>query len=252
VQGGQPLLQATGMVVEYSRRTVAVAGVDVAIAPGAAIGIVGLNGAGKTSLLRGLSGFIASETGRLTAGDVLWKGEPINRLDPTERSRRGIVLVSERDKIFKALTVMDNLTVATRGAPDRSVPIDDLMQLFPSLGRRAKSPAGYLSGGERQMLALARALYQGPELLLVDELSLGLAPVVVKSLIESVSMLRSNRTLSMILVEQNASTLTDIVDEVLLMANGRIVHRGDANRLRESGAIEEILLGYAATEKESV
>jgi branched-chain amino acid transport system permease protein len=242
-QGKQPLLHATGMVVEYSGRTIAVAGVDFAIMPGSVIGVVGLNGAGKTSLLRGLSGFIASETGRMTAGDVLWKGQPINRLDPTDRSRRGIVLVSERDKIFKSLSVMDNLTVAARGSSDRAMPIDALMDLFPSLARRANSAAGYLSGGERQMLALARALYQGPELLLVDELSLGLAPVVVKSLIEAIRALRLNRTLSMVLVEQNAAILTDVVDEVLLMANGHIVHRADANELQESGVLEEILLG---------
>ena len=241
--GKQPLLHAVGMVVEYSRRTIAVAGVDFAIMPGSVIGVVGLNGAGKTSLLRGLSGFIASETGRVTAGDVFWKGQSINWLDPTERSRRGIVLVSERDKIFKSLSVMDNLTVAARGSSDRAMPIDALMDLFPSLARRANSAAGYLSGGERQMLALARALYQGPELLLVDELSLGLAPVVVKSLIEAICALRLNRTLSMVLVEQNAAILTDVVDEVLLMANGHIVHRGDANELQESGVLEEILLG---------
>lgn len=240
------LLHATNLSVEYGRRTMALDRIELTIVPGAVVGILGPNGAGKTSLLRALSGFTPAETGEVTTGEVFWKGRQLSGLGPTERSRMGIVLVSEREKIFKSLTVMDNLLVAQSGASGMS--IEALLELFPVLARRIKSQAGFLSGGERQMLALARALYQGPELLLVDELSLGLAPVAVRSLIEAVITLRSSRQLAMVLVEQNASILMDIVDELHLMRNGRIVRSGVPSELHASGALEDVLLGRVSDE----
>lgn len=240
---GAAALEARGIVVDYGPVR-AVSDVDVQVPRGSVVGVIGLNGAGKTSLLRALSGFTPAETGRVPQGTVFLDGQDVSRLGPAGRTRQGLVLVPEREKIFKTLTVDENLSAAVAGPAERSLSKDAIYELFPALMRRRELPAGFLSGGERQMLSLARALYQGPTVLLIDEMSLGLAPVVVKDLVAAVRHLRREAALSILLVEQNPAILLDLADIVLVIRQGRVVDSGPPAHTLEASRLERTFLGH--------
>jgi len=240
------LLKVEKLEVTYHRAVTAVQGVTLAVEAGQIVALLGTNGAGKTTTLRAISGFLGRDDARVTEGAITFKDARIENAAPHENTRRGIVLVPERDKVFPNLTVAENLVAPVpRGtaAAERRRREAMVYQFFPRLAELATRVGGLLSGGERQMLALASALVCRPELLLVDELSLGLAPVVVEDLLRRLTEIRRELGITILLVEQSATVALAIADYGYVMENGRIVVDGTAERLRSHPDIQEFYLG---------
>ena len=236
------LLKLEKLEVVYQRVITAVQGVSLEVPKGSIVALIGTNGAGKTTTLRAISGFIGLDDARVTEGAILYRGERIENRPPYRVTALGIVLVPERSKVFENLTVEENLdAVVSRGGAN--VEKDFAYQYFPALLPLRRKGAGYLSGGERQMLAIGSALMCAPELLLVDELSLGLAPLVVAELGRSLRAIRDRLGTTLLLVEQNAQAALDIADYGYVMENGRIVLDGTPERLRAHQDVREFYLG---------
>jgi branched-chain amino acid transport system ATP-binding protein len=248
------LLAVDKLEVVYHRAISAVQGITLAARRGQIVVLLGTNGAGKTTTLRAISGFLGIDDARVTEGTIVFRGERIENRLPHEITRRGVVLVPERDKVFPNLTVAENLLAPVwpgTGRAERRRREALVYQFFPRLAELRNRVGGLLSGGERQMLALAGALVCGPELLLVDELSLGLAPVVVDDLLRRLLDIRRELGLTILLVEQSAAFALEIADYGYVMESGRIVLDGTAERLRGHGDIQEFYLGQAAGERRS-
>jgi branched-chain amino acid transport system ATP-binding protein len=248
------LLAVEQIEVVYQRAITAVQGVSLAVAPNQIVALLGTNGAGKTTTLRAISGFLGIDDARVTAGAISFKGERLDNRPPHEIARRGVVLVPEREKVFPNLTVAENLVApVARGvsAAEHRRQREDIFHFFPRLAELRSRVGGLLSGGERQMLALASGLVCRPELLLVDELSLGLAPVVVEDLIRKLADIRRELGIAILLVEQSAAVALEIADYAYVMENGRIVLDGDRARLRGHQDIQEFYLGQTGGDRRS-
>jgi branched-chain amino acid transport system ATP-binding protein len=206
---------------------------------GAFLGILGRNGVGKTTLLKAISGPV-----RPSSGSVVMSGFDVSSADTCAISQRGIALVLDRKGIFSSLSVMDNLNLAARMHRDKSQKwsVDDVLQLFPRLAERSNAPGGGLSGGEQQMLAIARALLCQPELLLLDEPTEGLAPKIVDEVVHMLQRLRSVG-LTAIVVDQRLETVFDTCDEVIVMSRGTPALQSTSAHLRASPEILEEHLG---------
>jgi branched-chain amino acid transport system ATP-binding protein len=242
----QPLLVLSGVEVVYNRVATAVQGISLAVAGGTIVALLGANGAGKTTTLRAISGFIGLDAARVTRGTIEFAGQRIENLPPDAVAALGIVLVPERDKVFENLSVAENLAAAVArksGRRGREQRTELVYAYFPALARLRDREAGYLSGGERQMLGLGSALMCEPEMLLIDELSLGLAPLVTAALIERLVVISREQGLTILLVEQNAAVALEIADYAYVLENGRIVLDGEAPRLLANPEIREIYLG---------
>lgn len=216
----QALLQVEGLTVRYGAGPV-VRGVSLAVAAGRVAALLGANGAGKSSTLRAIAGLEASQ------GRVLFEGQDISALSTAQRFRAGIVYVPEGRAIVTALTVAENLTlgsyfVAARLRAQRQAMVLDF---FPEIANRLQAPAGLLSGGEQQMLAIGRALMSGPRLLLLDEPSLGLAPLLVARVYERLAAIQKEQQLSALLVEQSLHAAAKLASEAWVMRHGQIVAR---------------------------
>jgi len=249
-----PLLRVDKLEVVYHRTITAVQGISLAAEAGNIVAILGNNGDGKSTTLRAISGFLGIDDARVTDGTVTFKGERIENRPPHENTRRGIVLVPERDKVFPNLTVAENLAAPVpRGiSPAERRRREALVyQYFPQLAQLKSRISGLLSGGERQMLAIASAIVCRPELLLVDELSLGLAPVVVADLLRRLAAIRRELGISILIVEQSATVALEIADYGYVMESGRIVLDGTAERLRSHPDIQEFYLGRTGGERRS-
>jgi branched-chain amino acid transport system permease protein len=234
------LLTVTDLNVQYSSGANAVAGVSIEVREGQIVAILGRNGAGKTSLLRGIGGFFRSEEVRVR-GAVRFDGLDVSRKHPIQVARKGIVLVPERDKIFRNLTVSEHLKLAsTRSSRRRS---DDLVAALGPLAEKRNTPAGLLSGGQRQMLAIGMALCADPRLLMVDEFSLGLAPIAIHEIGDLLRDVAERLKLSMLLVEQNTSAALHIADYIYLMDSGEIVADGSSDNFRDTSALSKAYLG---------
>jgi branched-chain amino acid transport system ATP-binding protein len=236
------LLKLEKLEVVYQRVITAVQGISLEVPKGSIVALLGTNGAGKTTTLRAISGFIGLDDARVTEGAILYRGERIENHPPHRVTALGIVLVPERSKVFENLTVEENLDAAVPRA-GANFEKDFVYQYFPALLPLRRREAGYLSGGERQMLAIGSALMCAPELLLVDELSLGLAPLVVAELSRSLRAIRDRLGTTLLLVEQNAQAALDIADYGYVMENGRIVLDGTPERLRAHQDVREFYLG---------
>jgi len=250
----QPLLAIDKLEVVYHRAITAVQGITLALGAGRIVALLGTNGAGKTTTLRAISGFLGIDDARVTEGAITFKGERIENALPHENTRRGIVLVPEREKVFPNLTVAENLVApVARGmaANERRRREALAYQFFPRLGDLRNRIGGLLSGGERQMLALASGIACAPELLLVDELSLGLAPVLVEDLLHRLGEIRRELGIAILIVEQSATVALEIADYGYVMENGRIVLDGTAQRLRGHPDIQEFYLGRKSGERRS-
>ncbi len=248
------LLGIDKLEVVYQRAITAVQGITLAVEAGQIVALLGTNGAGKTTTLRAISGFLGIDDARVTEGAIVFKGERIENGLPHQNTRRGIVLVPERDKVFPNLTVAENLIApvprgVTRAERRRREAL--VYQFFPQLGDLKNRIGGLLSGGERQMLALGSAIVCRPELLLVDELSLGLAPVVVEDLLRRLIEIRRELGITILIVEQSATVALEIADYGYVMENGRIVLDGTAERLRSHPDIQEFYLGHTSGERRS-
>jgi branched-chain amino acid transport system ATP-binding protein len=236
------MLEVEQLVVRYGAVT-ALAGVSLTVAAGEVVAIVGANGVGKTTLLRSLAGML-----RPAAGRIRLRGEDVTRLAGHQRVRRGVVLVPEGRRLFADLSVHDNLrlgafhrrhgnTAELRGDLDRCY------ALFPDLQRRTGQLAGTLSGGQQQMVAVARGLMAKPALLLLDEPSLGLAPLVIRQIFRTLVELRRSMNLSIVLVEQDAQAALGIADRGYVMQRARIVLTGTGAELRDDPLTREIYFG---------
>jgi ABC-type branched-subunit amino acid transport system ATPase component len=218
-------LRVRDLRVVYPNGAMGVDSVSFDAPPGRIVAVLGRNGAGKTSLLTGIAGSLRGERVTVT-GSVELAGSQIAGIGPVRANRAGIVLVPERDKIFPSLTVTENLAVVTPKTPGSRA---GLPLRFPALERRTESRAGMLSGGERQMLALSMAVVQRPCALLVDELSLGLAPVIVKELMNALRGMADSLAIPVVVVEQDAVAALKVADYLYVLDRGRIVWQGGAN-----------------------
>ena len=242
------LLAVDKLEVVYKRAITAVQGISLHVPRGRIVAVLGTNGAGKTTTLRAISGFLGIDDARVTDGSVRFKGSRIENRPPHAVARLGVALVPERDKVFPNLTVAENL--AAPEAPslaraERRRREQQILHFFPHLAELRGRLAGLLSGGERQMLAIGSALVCNPELLLIDELSLGLAPVIVESLSQQLLAIRRELGLTILLVEQSATAALAIADYGYVLENGRVVLDGTAERLRDHQDIKEFYLGHA-------
>src|ERR1019366_3173146 len=241
------LLQVEKLEVVYHRNITAVQGISLSVHAGQIVAILGSNGAGKSTTLRAISGFLGVDDARVTDGSVTFNGRRIENRPPNEITRLGIVLVPERDKVFPNLTVAENLAAPFSPSQYNRRDSEDIAyQFFPRLAELRTRTAGLLSGGERQMLALASALVCRPELLLVDELSLGLAPVVVEELIGRLAQIRHELGITIVIVEQSAAVALSVADYGYVLENGQVVLDGDGARLRAHGDIQEFYLGQSS------
>ena len=239
-------LQVENLEVTYNRVIVAVQGVSLIVPKNSIVALLGTNGAGKSTTVRAISGFLPVDDAEIKKGAIRFQQQSILGLPPYDIARRGVVLVPERRKIFETLTVEDNLRLAhgPKGDDDdKSARIKQLFDIFPILGARRDQTSGYLSGGERQMLAISQALLCNPKVLLVDELSLGLAPHLVKELMLRVRDLREVFGIAILLIEQDASSALAIADYGYIMEGGRIVFEGEAEKLRSHQDVQEFYLG---------
>jgi ABC-type branched-subunit amino acid transport system ATPase component len=234
------LLELTDVSVDYRGGAQAVAGVSATVGSGQIVGVVGRNGSGKTSLLRAVAGFLPSELVRV-GGSIVLDGREIARHHPGQTGRAGVVMVLERDKAFPGLTVAEHFRVIPAGKDE----IEKAIAHFPALDALRNRRAGLLSGGERQMLALAMAIARSPRVLLVDEMSLGLAPVVVHSLLSVLGGLRDELGLTVVLVEQDLSLLADVADQIYVLSNGTVARSGPASGF-DREALREAFFGGTA------
>jgi len=240
------LLSVNSVEVVYDQVSLAVKGVSIEVPEAGLVALLGANGAGKSTILKAISGLLAPERGTVSRGTITFAGADILALDPPARVRRGIVHVLEGRKVFEHLTPAENLMAATTMHSDRAMiaaMIEHMFDLFPRLATRAKAKAGYLSGGEQQMLAIARALMTKPKLLLLDEPSLGLAPLLVDEIFDIITKINREQGVAVLLVEQNAVAALDVVQHAYLIEQGRIVMSGTAEVLRENPDIKEAYLG---------
>jgi branched-chain amino acid transport system ATP-binding protein len=236
------ILRVEKLEVTYHRIITAVQGVSLEVPKGSIVALIGNNGAGKTTTLRAISGFLGLDEARVTEGRIVFHGTDLANVAPHRISRLGIALVPERSKIFENLTVEENRDAAVPAASS-DFSEEAVYELFPALKRLRTREAGYLSGGERQMLAIGSALRCAPELLLIDELSLGLAPLIVQELLARLRAVRDRLGTTLLVVEQNARIALDFADYGYVMENGRVVLDGTPERLRGHQDVQEFYLG---------
>jgi branched-chain amino acid transport system ATP-binding protein len=231
------LLEVEGLTAGYGAAPV-LHEIDLAVPPGRIVAVLGANGAGKTTLLRTLSGLLAA-----TAGQVRFDGHDLRGVRVEQMVRRGIAHVPEGRGVITELTVDENLRLGGLWRKPRPA-LEEIYDLFPALARRRAQPGHQLSGGERQMLAIGRALAAGPRLLLLDEPSLGLAPRVTGQIMTLLRDLRDRTGLAVLLVEQNVRSALSVADEALVLALGRVVARGPAADLRDDAELRHAYLGF--------
>jgi len=239
----EPLLVVNKLEVVYFHVSTAIQGVSFQVSEGQIFAIIGANGAGKTTTLRTISGFLGSDNAYITDGEVRFMGERLNDFSPYKITSKGIALVPERNKVFETLTTEENLAISVSRTGTQKEMERKIYEYFPKLYERRKHLAGLLSGGERQMLAMGQALLCSPKLLLVDELSLGLAPLIVTHLIQTLMKMKQDLGLTLLMVEQNAAVALRIADYAAVMENGRIVFDGTPQKLMGHQDVREFYLG---------
>ena len=244
----RPLLSARNLSVVYNRAVLAVEGLSIEVMPGEIVALLGANGAGKSSTLKALSGLLAREGGAATA-DVLKIGATDVIDAPAHRIvELGAAHVPEGRGLFQDLTVEDNLKMGgysvRRG--DLLAAMEEVYALFPRVAERRRQLAGYLSGGEQQMVAIARAMVSRPKLLMLDEPSLGLAPQIIDTIFDSLIALRETQGLGVLLVEQNARLALEVARHAYIMENGRVVMSGEAEELARRDEVRGLYLGISS------
>jgi len=240
------MLTLSNVEVIYDSVILVLKGVSLAVREGTVTTLLGANGAGKTTTLKAVSGLLRAERGEVTKGSVELDGQRLDRLAPHEVVRRGVVQVFEGRRVFEHLTTEENLIAGGHIQPDGERVkdgIERVFQYFARLKERRSVQSGYLSGGEQQMLVIGRALMSNPKVILLDEPSLGLAPLLVEEIFSIVQRLSREQKLTVLLVEQNATLALDVAEHGYVMENGRIVLDGPAAALRDNADIKEFYLG---------
>jgi branched-chain amino acid transport system ATP-binding protein len=244
------LLEIANIEVKFSKIILVLKGLSINVPEGAIVALLGSNGAGKSTILKAVSGLLDFEDGEVTRGDILFQGESLLRplASPAGIVKRGICQVFEGRRILDELTVEENLKMGAytvHKGKAMSLDMQRIFNYFPVLRERRKQVAGYLSGGEQQMLAVGRALMSDPKMILLDEPSLGLAPLLRKQLYGIIDRINKERKITILLVEQNAKMAFSVADYVYVMENGKIVTEGSASELRENRNIQEFYLGLS-------
>jgi branched-chain amino acid transport system ATP-binding protein len=241
----QMMLEIAGLSAGYARKGLALENIAFTVPKGGIVALLGANGAGKTTLIRAVTGLLDLHHGQILTGSVLLGGEPVESLPAYRRVRMGMSQVPEGRMVFKQLSVEDNLLVGASILPRSQVRsgLDEIYQLFPRLLERRQQAAGWLSGGEQQMLALGRALIARPKLLLVDELSLGLAPLIVKSIYQQLRLVGESMGTSMLVVEQNAHVALEFANSAVILERGRVAFSGTVAEVAASAVVQESYLG---------
>ena len=242
------MLRLNNIEVIYHNVILVLKGVSLEVAPGKIVALLGGNGAGKTTTLKAVSGLLRTEVGDVTDGSIEFEGERIDRKNPEEIVKLGIVQVMEGRRLFDHLTVEENLRASAYVTGDGArlkQDLDSVYGYFSRLKDLRHSVAGYLSGGEQQMLVIGSSLMIHPKVVLLDEPSLGLSPKLVQEIFDIVKKINTEEKTGMLLVEQNVRAALDIAEYGFVMENGRVVLDGPADKLRENEDIKEFYLGLS-------
>jgi branched-chain amino acid transport system ATP-binding protein len=246
------MLNLNNVEVIYNDVILVLKGMSMEVPEGKIVGLLGSNGAGKSTTLKAISGLLKPEDGEVTDGNIQFNGKEIHHRDAADIVRLGIFQVMEGRRVFEHLTVEENLAAGGytrrdgRGAPTARSFQDDVEMVygyFPRLKERRRQTAGYLSGGEQQMLAIGRALMAKPRLMMLDEPSLGLAPLLVREIFAIIKRINQEQGTTILLVEQNANLTLSVADYAYIMENGRIVLDGYPDDLRQNADVREFYLG---------
>jgi branched-chain amino acid transport system ATP-binding protein len=250
----EPLLRVNNIEVVYEHVILVLKGVSLQVPQGGFVALLGANGAGKSTTLKAISNLLRAERGEVTKGVIEFLGERIDRKDAAEVVRRGIVQVMEGRRKFEHLTVEDDLLTGAYSRRDAHLvkrDLDLVYSYFPRLAERRNVKTGYISGGEQQMVVIGRALMARPKLMLLDEPSMGLAPLLVQEIFDIVVRLNREEKVAILLAEQNAAMALQIVRYGYVMENGRLVLDGDADTLRDNEDVREFYLGLTEIGKKS-
>lgn len=237
------LLALNNVEVIYDDVILVLRGLSLAVPEGSIVALLGSNGAGKSTTLKAISGLLPSEHGEVTDGSIHFAGQEVTRMDPAQRVRHGMSLCMEGRHVFEHLTVAENLVAGAYTRKATASELEEVYDYFPKLAQMRDRVAGYLSGGEQQMLAIGRAMMARPKLLMLDEPSLGLAPLLVKEIFGYVKRLNAERGVTVLVIEQNARRALEVADHGYIMEQGRIVLEGPAAELRENPDVKEFYLG---------
>ena len=251
----ETLLEVNNIEVIYNHVILVLKGVSLTVKKGGITALLGGNGAGKTTTLKAISNLLHSERGEVTKGSIIYQGERVQDLDPAALVKRGVIQVMEGRHCFEHLTVEENLLTGayTRGDGRAGVQADLEMvyDYFPRLRERRTSQAGYTSGGEQQMTAIGRALMSRPEMILLDEPSMGLAPQLVEQIFEIVKRLNEEQGVTFLLAEQNTNVALRFAHQGFILESGRVVMDGPAAELRENPDVKEFYLGMSEEGRKS-
>lgn len=243
------MLTVNNIEVAYHGVILVLRGISIEIPDGKITSLLGANGAGKTTTLKAISGLLRTEVGEVIRGDIRFDGHRIDKLDPEPIAAMGIIQVLEGRRVLEHLTVEENLEVASyiyHGGSYMKRDLDRVYNYFPRLKDVRRSLSGYVSGGEQQMLVVGRALMARPKVMLLDEPSLGLAPMLVEEIFGIVRRINAEEGTSILLVEQNAVAALDLAEYGYVMENGRIVLDGQAQQLKGNEDVKEFYLGFGA------
>ena len=245
------VLEVTNIEVRYQGSILVLKNISFTVGDGEVVALLGSNGAGKTTTLKSISSLIQAEEGRVTEGQIQFLGAPIQNQDPVSTVRRGLVQVMEGRRVLEHMTVEQNLIVAS--APIKANrqqlrhSLEEIFALFPILAQFRDRQSGYLSGGQQQMLVIGRALMAKPRLLLLDEPSLGLSPILVHTIFESIARINRELGTSILLVEQNAKVALGVAHRGYVLENGRMVMEGTRDELMNNEDLKEFYLGISAS-----
>ena len=243
-----PLVAVRNVEVIYDHVILVLKGVSLTVPEGGIVALLGANGAGKSTTLKAISGLLRTERGEVTKGSIELLGAPVQALDPSEVVRRGIVQVMEGRRVFEHLSVEENLLTGAYtqgGGRAMKQDLEKVYEYFPRLVERRGISAGYISGGEQQMLDIGRALMARPRVMLLDEPSMGLAPMLVAEIYEIVARLNREQKVAVLLAEQNAAMALRVAEYAYVMENGRVVLDGDRRTISENEDIKEFYLGLS-------
>jgi len=244
--GAEAILKINNIEVKYHEVILVLKGVSIEVPRGGIVALLGANGAGKSTTLKAVSGLLKHEDGEVTDGSIEFMGERIDRLGPEKIAKKGIVQVIEGRRVFEHLTVEQNLKVGAHLRGDgKSVKegLEMVYNYFPRLREKRNETAGFVSGGEQQMTVVGRALMTNPKIVLLDEPSMGLAPLLIHEIFNIITRLNREENISILLVEQNAKLALNVAPHAYVMENGRIVMDDTAEKLRENPDIKDFYLG---------
>jgi branched-chain amino acid transport system ATP-binding protein len=239
------LLDVGGLEVIYGGQSLGLRGVSLSVPQGGTVAVLGANGAGKTTTIRAISGLLYMHDARVREGEIKLAGQSVLKLRPHQIVARGVAQVPEGRMVFGHLTVEENLRIGAsqRRDGESGAALEQILQLFPAIAERRRDEAGWMSGGEQQMVAIGRALMAAPRLLLLDEVSLGLAPKVVQTIVDRLHAVREELGTSMLMVEQNAKIALEFCEYAYIFENGRVVLDGSSEKVRANPKVQELYLG---------